>query len=190
MHAAEKSAEMCSAYEGQSLEEERAEIAKAEQEQNPRNWTALRQHFEAAQAMKTILTANPIEVTEAFVRDAVARHEGIKPEDVPMKRVLWEVTAMLPHHPSIKFIPDNIGKISQSPESEEINVDTHTSRKKQVEQFLRQCNSLSQPRIYKRHIWQCVGHVKGRQFEFWQACSHKATSADHRNFTRILDMDP
>ena len=60
----------------------------------------------------------------------------------------------------------------------------------EVNAFLQACNRHSRARIYKRHIWLLVGHTKGRQFEYWQAGSPKATSEDKNNFGRILRTSP
>jgi hypothetical protein len=65
------------------------------------------------------------------------------------------------------------------------------TRSADVDVFLKRCNKLSDATIYKRHIWQSVGHAKGRQFEYWQECNEaKATNADRRNFSRILREGP
>jgi hypothetical protein len=68
--------------------------------------------------------------------------------------------------------------------------DCRNKRIEQVVAFLAACNRKSAKRIYKRHIWLSVGHTKGRQFEYWQACKSAATAADDRNFSRILGMKP
>ncbi len=68
--------------------------------------------------------------------------------------------------------------------------ETDTTRFK-VQQFLIHCNQVSKDRILKNHIWKLVGHTKARQFEFFQAEDKvKATDADRRNFTRVLNMEP
>jgi hypothetical protein len=68
--------------------------------------------------------------------------------------------------------------------------DGKTARRQQVETFVRECNAISTTPIYRNHIWRSVGHSKGRQFEYWQACSPKATDEDNQNFSRVLNMAP
>jgi hypothetical protein len=64
-------------------------------------------------------------------------------------------------------------------------------RRSQVDEFLRRCNGESEHRVLKKHIWLAVGHSKGRQFEYWQACdSENTTGEDERNFSRILKTEP
>ena len=68
--------------------------------------------------------------------------------------------------------------------------DCKTIRRAQVEAFLQECNKLSPKRIYKRHIWLSVEHQKGRQFEYWQECSSKATREDHVTLPEPISMKP
>lgn len=63
-------------------------------------------------------------------------------------------------------------------------------RKGEIDAFLQRCKELSVTRVLRRHIWLLVGHSKGRQFEYWQACDKKATREDEINFSRVLRMEP
>jgi hypothetical protein len=63
-------------------------------------------------------------------------------------------------------------------------------RRERVNDFLGRCNRLSDTRVIRKHIWQLIGHSKGRQFEYWQKSDPKATAEDERNFERVLKMDP
>jgi hypothetical protein len=65
-----------------------------------------------------------------------------------------------------------------------------STRNSEVDAFLERCNQHSPVRVRRRHIWQSAGHTSGRQFEYWQASDKKATGEDHRNFSRILGMQP
>jgi hypothetical protein len=101
----ETSALFCGTQAIRVFEEERVRKAAEAQQNDPRNWSALRQHYEATQAIKGVLNAQPIELTAEFVAEAVARHEGMRPEDVTNERIMSEITAMLPHYPSIRLVP-------------------------------------------------------------------------------------
>ncbi len=71
--------------------------------------------------------------------------------------------------------------------TEEVQVGAE--RRTRIENFLRQFPDSSIDRIHKLHIWKAVGHTTGRQFQFWQAGSEKATKQDDINFSRILAMN-
>jgi hypothetical protein len=65
------------------------------------------------------------------------------------------------------------------------------ARKQRVDAFLAQCNARSaRAPINRKHIWRCVGHKNARQFEYWQRNDPKATAADDKNFSRILQTEP
>lgn len=87
---------------------------------------------------------------------------------------------------SVASVPDSPGP------SAEHKLDKHPCKhKNEVNAFLQQCNQLSATRIWKKHIWLLVGHSKGRQFEYWQACNDKkATAEDRTNFSRVIKMKP
>jgi len=86
-------------------------------------------------------------------------------------------------------VVDDLHTVASEESSKEKSPEAGTRRSK-VEEFLRSCNAHSKIRIRRRHIWLLAGHTKGRQFEFWQADSDKATDADERNFRRILGLAP
>jgi hypothetical protein len=81
-------------------------------------------------------------------------------------------------------------KLGSAPAESLPTSDGKAARRQQVEIFVRECNAISATLIYKSHIWRLVGHSKGRQFEYWQACSPKATDGDNGNFSRVLNMGP
>lgn len=83
--------------------------------------------------------------------------------------------------------PENPSLKDSGPSRPELQPSTRAA---EVAMFLQECNKHSPVRLHKRHIWLSAGHSKGRQFEYWQACSLKATQEDERNFSRILRMKP
>jgi hypothetical protein len=81
-------------------------------------------------------------------------------------------------------------KLGSSPTESLSLSDCQAGRRQQVESFVQKCNAIAASPIYKNHIWRSVGHSKARQFEYWQACSPKATNEDQENFSRVLNMRP
>ena len=69
---------------------------------------------------------------------------------------------------------------------------TPQSRPDRVDDFLERCNREYQgsDKLLKQDIWMLAGHKKARQFEYWQRSDQKTTSADKKNFKRILEMTP
>jgi len=84
--------------------------------------------------------------------------------------------------------PGSVPK-SDAPAAVKREADART-RKPCVDAFIAACNQVSTFQIYKKHIWRAAGHRSDRPFQYWQANSPKATQADHRNFDRILSMEP
>jgi len=70
----------------------------------------------------------------------------------------------------------------------EQDLETEGGRKKAVTSFLSACNRVSQKRIFKKHIWQAMGHKSSRSFQYWQAMSPKAGEECPTNVRRILAM--
>ncbi len=77
-----------------------------------------------------------------------------------------------------------------SPCSDPPVADEKDQRRSQVDEFLQECNEMSQEPIRRRHLWLSIGHSGARQFEYWQRNDPKATEADNQNFGRILGMKP
>ena len=59
-----------------------------------------------------------------------------------------------------------------------------------VDDFLQNFRMATDGKITRKQIWQAAGHKTGRQFEFWQSGSPKATREDDRNFRRLLNLQP
>jgi hypothetical protein len=65
-----------------------------------------------------------------------------------------------------------------------------TERRDRVDRFLRACNDETPTKITRKHIWAAAKHKSGRQFQYWQGASPKATRADDTTFGRLLRMAP
>jgi len=59
-----------------------------------------------------------------------------------------------------------IESATQAVRNKQINQTESCTRSAEVDEFLRLCNAISVPRIYRKHIWQSVGHSRPRQFEY------------------------
>lgn len=165
---------------------EAAYLAKAEEEQrtDPRHWSPIRQQWEAFKGIKQLISGPHEQIPEAFLRNALAGQYGIKPEEVTWEQIRFAVSGdLLRHYGAVTVIP------SKTTDAE-IEVRSTDDHRAEVDAFLFECNKLSDKRIRRRHIWQSVGHLKGRQFEYWQANDVRATKADHSNFRRILREGP
>jgi hypothetical protein len=95
------SASYCRLLESLALQSEFEE----KQRNDPRNWSPLRQDYEAFKSIKKLITGAHEEIPEDFVRESLARHHGIKPEEVTPKQINFEVAGLLREYPDIKLIP-------------------------------------------------------------------------------------
>jgi hypothetical protein len=101
----EASANYCSELEGRALEAEFQE----RQENNPKNWSPLRRHWEALKEMKHLRSGPHEEMPETVVRGVLAEQYGIKPEEVTWKQIQFEVAGLLRRYPTIRIIPSQLG---------------------------------------------------------------------------------
>jgi hypothetical protein len=86
--------------------------------------------------------------------------------------------------PSVATTPESPPAVTKQP------ADRGQDWRAEVVAFVASCNRISTFTVYKKHIWLAVGHSGPRQFERWQSKNAKVTKADHRNFSRILAMEP
>lgn len=107
-----ESARLCDQLESDARQREFEE----KQQSDPRNWSPLRQRFEAFKAIKKLQTGPHEPIPEALVRDAIADQLGIKPEDVTWKQITFEVAGLLRDYPAITLIPTELAP-SQFPET-------------------------------------------------------------------------
>jgi hypothetical protein len=97
----EESAIYCNRLESEARQREFEE----KQRNNPKNWSQFRQMYEAFKRVKEVRQEPPERIPEEFVRDAIARIHGIKPEDVTAQQIRFEVAGLLPIYPHIELIP-------------------------------------------------------------------------------------
>ncbi len=111
----QRSADFCNILESRALEKERVAENEEREQSDPRNWTPLHQELEAIEAIKKLYAQPPKEISEALVRNLIAQREGIKPEDVPLKRIRFEVSGLLKHYgPTIKLVPQDARPLAES----------------------------------------------------------------------------
>jgi hypothetical protein len=101
----EASVTLCNGREAQAVQAEFEE----KQRNNPRNWSQFRQQYEALKSVRELRSEPPEQISEEFVRQAIARIRGIKPEDVTREQIAFEVAGLLSstrHH--VEVIPSTI----------------------------------------------------------------------------------
>ena len=97
-----------------------------------------------------------------------------------------EAFALQTEPPVGRPVMPGAGSAPRAPES------TPQSRPDRVDDFLERCNREYQgsDKLLKQDIWTLAHHTTPRQFEYWQRGDQKTTSADEKNFERILEMTP
>jgi hypothetical protein len=90
-HMCQDSATFCKKLEEQAVQAEFEE----KQRNDPRNWSQFRLQYEAVKSVREIRSEPPEQISEEFVRQAIARIRGIKPEDVTRKQIAFEVAGLL-----------------------------------------------------------------------------------------------
>ena len=121
----EASVTFCNRREAQAVQAEFEE----KQRNNPRNWSQFRQQYEALKSVRELRSEPPEQISEEFVRQAIARIRGIKPEDVPREQIAFEVAGLLSStRRHIELIPSMI-KPGSPPEPEAnsgyVGIDRH-----------------------------------------------------------------
>jgi hypothetical protein len=97
----EASAILCRRLASRALQAEFEE----RQRSDPKNWSPLRQRFEAFKSIKELQTGPHEQIPEGLVRDAIADQLGIKPDKVTWKQIQFEVAGLLRDYPAITLIP-------------------------------------------------------------------------------------
>jgi lambda repressor-like predicted transcriptional regulator len=135
----EASASMCKILESRALQ---AEFEENERN-DPKNWSPLRQRFEAFKKLKQLYNEPPEQIPEALARNSIAEQYGITPEEVTQEQIQFEVAGLLCDYPAITVIPQGdapTGIIKrqnqQTPELTEKTKDIPTARKAFVEAIL------------------------------------------------------
>lgn len=96
----EASAILCRRLEAQAIQAE----FKEKQRNDPKNWSQFRQQYETLKGIKEVRNQPAELISEEFVRNAIARIRGIKPQDVTRQQIAFEVAGLLPSHPHIQLI--------------------------------------------------------------------------------------
>ncbi len=109
------SVDLCKLLEGLALETERMADLQERQKTDPKYWSPLLQQWEALKALKELTSGPHEEIPEAVVRSVLADQYGVKPEEVTLEQIRFEVAALLPHYGAIKLIPSDpsIAKVEQ-----------------------------------------------------------------------------
>ena len=97
----EASANFCTALESDALQAEFEEKRR----NDPRNWSQIRQHYEAFKEIKKLITGPHETIPEALVRTAIAQQYLIKPEEVTWQQIRIAVADLLRDYPAITLIP-------------------------------------------------------------------------------------
>jgi hypothetical protein len=84
------SATFCKKLEDHAVQAEFEE----KQRNDPRNWSQFRQQYEAVKSVRELRSEPPEQIFEEFVRQAIARIRGIKPEDVTREQIAFEVAGL------------------------------------------------------------------------------------------------
>ena len=87
----QSSSALCRKFESEALQSEFEEKRR----DDPRNWTPFRQRYEAFKSLKEIINEPAERISEVWVRNAIARIHGIKPEDVTLKQIRFEIAGLL-----------------------------------------------------------------------------------------------
>ncbi len=100
----ETSATFCKKLEARALQAE----FKEKQRNDPKNWSPLRQQFEAWRKMSEVITGPHERIPESLVRQVIAQQLGIKPEEVTLKQIEFEVSGLVPDYPAITVVPSEM----------------------------------------------------------------------------------
>ena len=72
---------------------------------NPDNWSPLRRRVEEFRKVKALVAGPHERIPESLVREVIAEQNGIKPEDVSLRQIQFEVSGLLQDYPAITLIP-------------------------------------------------------------------------------------
>jgi lambda repressor-like predicted transcriptional regulator len=111
------------------IDEWLAKLLERDAEENKSaEWSPLRQDFEAFKAIKKVITGPREQIRESFVRDSIARQYGIKPEEVTMKQIRFEVAGLVRDYPGITVIPSESSEstIFDNPQHDSKDIDEIT----------------------------------------------------------------
>jgi hypothetical protein len=96
----EASVKLCQKLEARALQRE----FEAKQHKDPKNWSPLRRQWEAYRQIKNLITGPHEQIPESLVRRTIAEQHGIKPEEVTLKQIQFEVSGLLEAYPAITVV--------------------------------------------------------------------------------------
>jgi hypothetical protein len=98
----QSSSTLCRKFESVALQAEFEE----KQRNDPRNWSQFRQQYEAFRSIKEIVNEPAERITEEWVRNTVARINGVRPEEVTQQQIRFEISGLLsPTRRHIELVP-------------------------------------------------------------------------------------
>jgi len=119
----EASTKLCQRLEARALQSE----FEAKQRKDPKNWSPLRRQWEAYRQIKNLITGPHEQIPESLVRRTIAEQYGIKPEEVTLKQIQFEVSGLLEAYPAITVVPSGVD--FQQPEIAQIGSEGQSDRK-------------------------------------------------------------
>jgi hypothetical protein len=105
MNLCEVSSDICNKLEVSALEAEELAREQERQRTNPKNWSPLRQQWEAFKAIRNLTSGPHEEIPEAFVRSAIAQQYGILPEEVTSEQIRFEMAELVREYGAIRIVP-------------------------------------------------------------------------------------
>lgn len=96
----EASATLCSTLESEARQSE----FEARQRNDPRNWPYVLQRYEATKQIKELISGPHEQVSETFLRNALAEQYGIKPEDVTWQQLRRGLDDLGRYYPGITLL--------------------------------------------------------------------------------------
>jgi hypothetical protein len=105
MRLCKSSAEFCDILESRAIESERIAKEENKQQEDPRNWSALHQYWEAHKGIKKLIEGPHERIPEALVREVLARQYSVKPEEVTWEQIRHELTGLFRWYPALTMIP-------------------------------------------------------------------------------------
>jgi len=171
------SSTLCRNFESEALQDEFEE----RQRNDPKNWSLLRQRFEAFKSIRELQTGPHERIPEALVRDAIADQLGIKPEEVTWKQIQFEVAGMTRDYPAIALVPTELAPSQQSPKIEQ-TANVHPEPKALRDSYFA---NFPDEKIKLRDLcWAAGQHY--REWKRWLAGKLKDGSTPDLAFRRIL----
>jgi hypothetical protein len=109
----EASAIFCNRREAEAVQAEFEE----KQRNNPKNWSPLRQNFEAFKEITKLVTGPRETIPEVLVRDVLARQYDVKPEKVTWQQIRMALADLGRDYPAITLVRSGPAPSQRVPES-------------------------------------------------------------------------